>query len=238
MSSPSSQCSFSSQFYEAIKNVALYLVKQHFSDDVNRVVGLGSGRTVAAVIREMANLPYKGRLEFVATSIQIKKEAENIGLKIVDENRTPDIDIVLDGADQIDSKFYMIKGGGGALLKEKILMSACKKVIVVADSTKFVDVFSIPIPVEVHQFARSVVWIKLQEAGGRPSLRTIANDYPFITENGNIILDTSFSSFIDMQEKEAQLKSIPGVLEVGIFTRRADIYYKIKSSGSFEILQF
>jgi ribose 5-phosphate isomerase A len=223
----------------AIRNLAICAVKQQFSTtNNNRVIGLGSGSTVAAIVREMAKLPDKKRLEFVVTSIQIKKEAENSGLKIVDENRIPYIDIVFDGADQIDSKFRMIKGGGGALLKEKIIISAAKRVVIVADSNKFVDVFSLSIPVEVHQFARSIVSIKLEEAGGVPKLRTIEKAYPFITENGNIILDTSFNLLTDVRKKELELKNIPGVLEVGLFTRRADIYYKAKTDGSFETIQF
>jgi ribose 5-phosphate isomerase A len=223
---------------EAIKNLAIHAVNQQFPTDNNQVIGLGSGSTVAAIVREISKLPNKKRLEFVVTSLQIKKEAENSGLKIVDENHIPYIDIVFDGADQIDSKFNMIKGGGGALLKEKVITSAAKRVVIVADSNKFVDAFTHPVPIEVHPFARSIVWIKLEEAGGRPKLRTIEKGYPFITENGNIILDTVFSSLIEVQKKETDLKNIPGVLEVGLFTRRADLYYKAKTDGSFETFQF
>ena len=224
---------------DAIKNLAIHAVRQQLSTtNSNQVIGLGSGSTVAAIVREMAKLPDKKRLEFVATSLQIKKEAENSGLKIVDENRIPYIDVVFDGADQIDSEFRMIKGGGGALLKEKVIMSAAKKVVIAADSNKFVDVFSLSVPVEVHQFARSIVSIKLEGEGGIPKLRTIEKGYPFITENGNIILDTTFNLLMDVRKKELELKNIPGVLEVGLFTRVADIYYKAKIDGSFETIQF
>jgi len=224
---------------DAIKNLAIHAVRQQLSTtNSNQVIGLGSGSTVAAIVRELAKLPDKKRLEFVATSLQIKKEAENSGLKIVDENRIPYIDVVFDGADQIDSEFRMIKGGGGALLKEKVIMSAAKRVVIAADSNKFVDVFSLSVPVEVHQFARSIVSIKLEGEGGIPKLRTIEKGYPFITENGNIILDTTFNLLMDVRKKELELKNIPGVLEVGLFTRVADIYYKAKIDGSFETIQF
>jgi ribose 5-phosphate isomerase A len=224
---------------DAIKNLAIHAVRQQLSTtSSNQVIGLGSGSTVAAIVREMAKLPDKQRLEFVATSLQIKKEAENSGLKIVDENRIPYIDVVFDGADQIDSEFRMIKGGGGALLKEKVIMSAAKRVVIAADSNKFVDVFNLSVPVEVHQFALSIVSIKLKEEGGIPKLRTIEKGYPFITENGNIILDTTFNLLMDVRKKELELKNIPGVLEVGLFTRVADIYYKAKIDGSFETIQF
>lgn len=229
----------SSLLHDAVKNLATDVVKRELSrDNNNQVIGLGSGSTVTVIVREMAKLPNKKTLEFVAASLQIKREAEKSGLKLVDENRIPDIDIVFDGADQIDSKFCMIKGGGGALLKEKILISAAKKVVILADSNKFVEAFSRSIPIEVHPFARSIVGIKLENTGGIPKLRTIEKDYPFITENGNIVLDTTFTSLADVQKKELELKGIAGVLEVGLFTRRADVYYKAKSNGSFEIIKF
>ena len=232
-------CHPSHLLQDAIKNLAIHAVRQQLSTtNSNQVIGLGSGSMVAAIVREMAKLPDKKRLEFVATSLQIKKEAENSGLKIVDENRIPYIDVVFDGADQIDSEFRMIKGGGGALLKEKVIMSAAKRVVIAADSNKFVDVFSLSVPVEVHQFARSIVSIKLEGEGGIPKLRTIEKGYPFITENGNIILDTTFNLLMDVRKKELELKNIPGVLEVGLFTRVADIYYKAKIDGSFETIQF
>ena len=203
-----------------------------------KVIGLGSGSTVGFIVREMAELPDKESIEFMPTSLQIKLEAEKCSLRITDENRIPQIDIAFDGADQIDSKFNMIKGGGGALLREKILISAAKKVVIVADAPKFVQSFSRSVPIEVHPMARSIVSKKLVEVGGRPVLRTLDKGYPLITENGNLILDTFFPSIADPKKMEAELKNIAGVLEVGFFTRRADIYYKAKNDGSFEIISF
>lgn len=203
-----------------------------------KVIGLGSGSTVGFIVREMAELPDKESIEFMPTSLQIKLEAEKCSLRITDENRIPQIDIAFDGADQIDSKFNMIKGGGGALLREKILISAAKKVVIVADAPKFVQSFSRSVPIEVHPMARSIVSKKLVEVGGRPVLRTLDKGYPLITENGNLILDTFFPSIADPKKMELELKNIAGVLEVGFFTRRADIYYKAKNDGSFEIISF
>lgn len=204
----------------------------------SKVVGLGSGSTVSYIVREMSKLPGKESMEFVPTSLQIKIEAENSTLRIADESRIPDIDIVFDGADQIDGKFNMIKGGGGALLREKILISAAKKVVIVADAAKFVQSFSRSVPIEVHPMARSSVAKRLAEIGGQPMMRTIDKGYPFITENGNIILDTIFPSIPDPKKKEVELKGIAGVLEVGLFTRRADIYYKAKTNRTFEVIAF
>jgi ribose 5-phosphate isomerase A len=203
-----------------------------------KVVGLGSGSTVGFIVREMAELPDKESIEFMPTSLQIKLEAEKCSLRIADENRIPQIDIAFDGADQIDSKFNMIKGGGGALLREKILISAAKKVVIVADAPKFVQSFSRSVPIEVHPMARSIVSKKLVEVGGRPVIRTLEKGYPLITENGNLILDTFFPSIADPKKMELELKNIAGVLEVGFFTRRADIYYKAKNDGSFETISF
>lgn len=188
------------------------------------------------LVRELANLPYKRSVEFVTTSIQIKIEAEKVGLKIADESNFVDVDVVFDGADQIDSDFNMIKGGGGALLREKVLISAANKVVILADDTKFVKRLTQPVPIEIHKFARSFLLKRLKEIGGSPKLRTMDKGYPYLTENGNIVLDTSFNSIGNIRNKEIELKNIPGVLEVGLFTR-ASIYYKAKNDGSFEIIQ-
>ena len=204
----------------------------------NQIIGLGSGSTTAVLVRELARLKNKNTLKFIVTSLQIKAEAENGGLEIVDENYIPEIDIVFDGADQIDSEYNMIKGGGGALLKEKILISVAKQVVIVADSKKFVEKFNRPVPLEVHPFARSAVLKKLREISSQVQLRILEKGYPFITENGNIIFDAIFASLTDVPKKEMELKNIPGVLEVGLFTRRADIYYKAKSDGNFESFRF
>ena len=203
-----------------------------------KVVGLGSGSTAAVIVREMSKMPGKESVAFVPTSLQITMEAEKSGLAIADEGRIPEIDIVFDGADQIDAKFNMIKGGGGALLREKILISSAKKVVIVADASKFVQSFSRSVPIEVHPMARSAVSKKLSEMGGQPALRTLDKGYPFVTENGNIILDTTFQSIPDPKKKEMELKNIAGVLEVGLFTRRADVYYKAKTDGTFDTIAF
>lgn len=223
-----------SQLQDAIQKLARDAVVKFVKKD--QVVGLGSGSTAAHIVREMAGLDFKNTLECVPTSLQIKVEAEKSGLRFADESRIPDIDVVFDGADQIDGGFNMIKGGGGALLREKILISAAKKVVIAADEGKFVKSFSRSVPVEVHPMARTAVASRLQKAGGRPALRTLDKGYPFITENGNVILDTTFASIADPRRMEMELKSIAGVMEVGIFTRRADAYYKANAGGKFEVI--
>ncbi|MDP9288591.1 MAG: ribose 5-phosphate isomerase A [Thermoproteota archaeon] len=226
--------SASSLIKSALINSAKDAVKRFVT--ANQVVGLGSGSTMTILVRELANLPYKRSVEFVTTSLQIKIEAEKVGLKIADEGSFVDIDVVFDGADQIDSDFNMIKGGGGALLREKVLISAANKVVILADDTKFVKRLTQPVPIEIHKFARTFLLKRLKEIGGSPKLRTMDKGYPYVTENGNIVLDTSFNSIGNVRNKEIELKSIPGVLEIGFFTR-ANIYYKAKNDGSFEIIQ-
>lgn len=201
-----------------------------------RVIGLGSGSSVTFIVRELSVLPSKDSIEFIPTSLQIKVEAEKSHLRICDEARIPDIDLVFDGADQIDSKFNMIKGGGGALLREKILISAAKKVVIVADESKFVKSLTRSVPIEVHPMARTVVTRTLSRIGAGVELRTLDKSYPFVTENGNLILDATLPSLTDPEKKEIELKRIPGVMEVGLFTRRPDVFYKAKKDGSFEVV--
>jgi ribose 5-phosphate isomerase A len=226
----------SSLQHEAIQKLAKDAVGRFVKQ--NQIVGLGSGSTAAYIVREMANLKVKDTLLCIPTSLQIKVEAEKSGLYFADESRVPDIDVVFDGADQIDARFNMIKGGGGALLREKILISSAKTVIIVADESKFAKSFSRSVPIEVHPMARTSVAKQLEKRGGKPAMRTLEKGYPFITENGNVILDTTFPSIPDPQKAELDLKGIPGVMEVGLFTRKADVhYYMAKSDGTFEMVR-
>jgi ribose 5-phosphate isomerase A len=186
----------------------------------------------------MTNIRGRERLECIPTSFQIKLEAECGGLRLVDGSQISNIDVVFDGADEIDAHFNMIKGGGGALLREKIVHSSAKQVVIAAESTKFVSTFTWPVPIEVHPFAAHFVRKKLEDNGGRPRMRMLKEGYPYVTENGNFILDTSFDfSASDIRLKEIELKSIAGVLEVGLFTRHADAYYKAQEDGSFEVVE-
>lgn len=203
----------------------------------NQVIGLGSGLMAAAIVRGMTEVDNKETLECIATSYQIKLEAQCSGLKIVDESRIPDIDVVFDGADEIDQNLDMIKGGGGALLREKILHTAAKTIVIAAESTKFVQEFTWPIPIEVHPFAISLSRKALRDAGGYPRQRMLKESYPYVTENGNFILDTKFDDISDPSGMEARLKDIPGVVEVGLFTKHADTYYKAKNDGTFERIE-
>jgi ribose 5-phosphate isomerase A len=229
------------------------------NDDI--IVGLGSGSTVAELVKKIGTLPNKENFIFIPTSIQIKMIAENAGLKFTDESKISNIDLVIDGADQIDHNLNMIKGGGGALFKEKIIMYSANERIILADSKKFVPEFNLPIPIEVHPFARSTVTKRLKSMriigktsttssqitnrqdeshdnnlSAKPIIRTIQKGYPFITENGNIIIDTKFLGILDIEKAEQEIKNIPGVIEVGLFVRKNNTqYYSVNSEGKFSV---
>jgi ribose 5-phosphate isomerase A len=225
-------------FQTSAEAIALDAVKQYVKN--NQVIGLGSGPMAAAIVREMGKLSneVKETLQCIASSTQIKREALDRNLTIVDPNHIPQIDVVFDGADQVDSQLNMIKGGGGALLREKILHSAAKTIVITAESFKFVRSFDHSVPVEVHPFALYALQYKLEsQQGAKPGLRMLNEGYPYVTENGNFVLDTIFQSIADVRNKEIQLKNTPGVIEVGLFTKQANVYYKAKDDGSFETIR-
>ena len=222
-------------FDDAIKALSLDALKNVID---GHVIGLGSGSAATALVKSLSKYikTKKITVKCVPTSMQIKLIAEKGGLELIDADQIDKIDLVFDGADQIDKNKFLIKGGGGALLKENILISAAKKVIIMADSSKFVKDFNRTIPIEVQPSARQIVWKKIEKIDGKPELRTLDRGYPFFTENSNIILDCGFGVIKNPKILQQKLLNIPGVIEVGIFTRKPDIIYKAKANGKFEIL--
>jgi len=217
---------------KALSEDALKLVKNH------QIIGLGSGRAATAFVKSLSLFVKKKKLNIrcVPTSLQIKLEAEKGKLHLMD-TILDKIDIVFDGADQIDKAKNLIKGGGGALLRENILISTAKKVVIMADASKFVTNFKRDVPVEVHHLARNTVTKAISKIGGKPSIRTLDRGYPFVTENGNIILDCNFGVIKKPKLLREKIKNISGVLEVGIFTRKPDVIYKARSAGKFDVIK-
>lgn len=217
---------------KALSEDAIKLVKNH------QIIGLGSGRAATAFVKSLSLFVKKKKLNIrcIPTSLQIKLEAEKGKLHLMD-TILDKIDIVFDGADQIDKAKNLIKGGGGALLRENILISAAKKVVIMADASKFVTNFKRDVPVEVHPLARNTVTKAISKIGGKPSIRTFDRGYPFVTENGNIILDCNFGIIKKPKLLQESVKKISGVLEVGIFTRKPDIIYRAKSNGKFDVIK-
>ena len=222
-------------FDNAIKALSLYALK--FVKD-GYVIGLGSGRAATALVKSLSAFVKSRDIDItcIPTSMQIKLIAEKGNLPLIDADQVDRIDVVFDGADQIDKNKFLIKGGGGALLKENILISAAKKVIIMADKTKFVTNFNRSVPIEIHPLARSIVSKKISEIGGKPDLRSLDRGYPFVTENGNIILDCDFGTIKNPKILRDKILSLAGVLEVGIFTRKPDVIYKAKANGKFDVL--
>ncbi len=214
----------------ALSKDALRFVKN------GNVLGLGSGRAATSFVKELGKHIRKNKMTVygVPTSLQIKLVAEQNKIPLLEADQVDTIDIVFDGADQIDSKKNLIKGGGGALLRENILINAAKKVVIMADASKFVTNFNRSVPVEVHPLARKLVEKEILALKGKPELRSLDRGYPFITENGNIILDCSFGTIKDPAGLARNIREIAGVLEVGIFTRTPDVIYKAKENGKFD----
>jgi ribose 5-phosphate isomerase A len=222
-------------FDSAIKALSLDALK-NVKDGY--VLGLGSGRAATVLVKLLSKYikTKKISVKCVPTSMQIKLIAEKGGLQLIDTDQIDKIDLVFDGADQIDKNKFLIKGGGGALLKENILISAAKKVIIIADNSKFVKDFNRTVPIEIHPLARQIIWKKIEKFGGKPELRILDRGYPFFTENSNIILDCDFGVIKNPKALQQKLLNIAGVMEVGIFTRKPDVIYKAKANGKFEIL--
>ncbi len=204
----------------------------------NYVIGLGSGRAATTLVKSLALLikEKKFNIKGVPTSLQIKLIAEKAGIPIVESDQVDHIDVVFDGVDQIDSQKFVIKGGGGDLLRENILFSLAKKIVIVADKTKFVKNLTRNVPVEIHPLARNSVTNTIQKLKGKAILRSLDRGYPFFTENGNLILDCDFGTIKNPKALSQKIKEIPGVMESGIFLRKPDVVYKAKTGGKFEIL--
>jgi ribose 5-phosphate isomerase A len=217
---------------KALSSDALKFVKDDY------VIGLGSGRAATSLVKSLSKLiKLKNyNIQGVPTSLQIKLIAEKVGIPLLEADQVEHIDIVFDGADQIDSQKYLIKGGGGALLRENILFSLAKKVIVMADKTKFVENFTRTVPVEIHPLARNSVIQSIKKLGGNAQIRSLDRGYPFFTENGNIILDCDFGTIKNPKVLTQKIKQTVGILESGIFLRKPDVIYKAKENGKFDIL--
>ena len=222
-------------FDNAIKALSLDALKLVRN---NYVIGLGSGRAATAFVKSLSGYVKTKHLDIkcVPTSMQIKFIDEKGGLPLIDADQINKIDIVFDGADQIDHNKFLIKGGGGALLKENILISAAKKVVIMADKTKFVKNFNRTVPVEIQISARNIIADNIIKIGGKSNVRVLDRGYPFVTENGNLILDCDFGTIKNPKSLQQKILNIPGVLEVGIFTRKPDVIYRAKSNGKFDIL--
>ncbi len=209
---------------EELKKLAGEKAAEQVKNDM--IVGLGTGSTVEYTLRKLGerikneNLKIKG----IPTSIHTKRIAkeENIPLTTLEEN--PEIDITIDGADEVDSYLNLIKGGGGALTREKIIAYHSKKEVIVVDDSKVVKALGIDfdLPIEVVKFAWPSTKKALEKFGCDIKFREIMENEPFITDNGNYILDCEFERIEDPEELEKDINNIPGVVENGLFVNLVD----------------
>jgi ribose 5-phosphate isomerase A len=187
------------------------------------IVGLGTGSTVYYFISKLGELVQRGlSVKGVPTSHQTEELAIKLGIPLVSFSEIEQIDVAIDGADEVNPDLNLIKGGGGALLREKIIAKAAKTFIVVADSHKNVDTLgTFPLPIEVVPFGYEMTMNYIGELGGNPTLRQRGGT-PFLTDNGNYIIDSSFQEINQPEELEKNLNLLPGVVDNGLFVGMAN----------------
>lgn len=204
---------------QAAARAAVDLVKS------GEIVGLGSGTTAAFAVRFLAERVRTGlKMLGIPTSIHTQQLAAQLGVPLTALDEHPAIDIDIDGADEIDPHLNLIKGGGGAFLREKIIASVSRRFIVIGDSEKLVSTLGkFPLPVEVVPFAQSLIHTRIKALGARVALRQNAGGKPYVTDEGHHILDCTFGKIEDPAGLAQKLRSIPGVVEHGLFIGMAEM---------------
>lgn len=198
---------------QAVGRAAADYVAEHAP--AGSIIGVGTGSTANCFIDALAPLKdrYRGA---VASSEATRKRLESHGFAVLDLNEVDDIPIYVDGADEIDHGLHMVKGGGGALTREKIVAAVARSFVCIADESKLVDTMGrFPLPVEVIPMARAYVARELAKLGGQPVLRE-----GFVTDNGNVILDVKGLSITDPVALEERINQITGVVTNGLFAKR------------------
>lgn len=216
------------------KLVAETAVETYVKDGMN--VGLGTGSTAYFAIKKIGDLVSQGYdLTCVATSVQSEELAKECGIKVVDLDDVDKLDVTIDGADEVDPKMQLIKGLGGALLREKIVAAATVKEIIVVDETKLVDTLGTksPLPVEVLRFGHEHTKYALEKQGCNAVLR-MKDGKPFVTDGGNYIYDCRFENIAQPFFLESRIDIIPGVVENGLFLNTAFDVIVCKHDGTIE----
>ena len=182
------------------------------------IVGLGTGSTAEFAVKKIGELVRNGlSIRGIPTSDATKILAESEGIPLIDFSETMFIDLTIDGADEIDANLNMIKGGGAALLREKIVASASREEIIIVNGSKLVQQLgTFPLPVEVIPFGWQVVFNQLESLQGNPELR-LKQGQPSVTDQGNFIIDCHFRKIENPEQLEQHLNMIPGVVENGLF---------------------
>lgn len=202
-----------------------------------QIVGLGSGSTATRFIKLLGEEVRKGlRIRGIPTSVQSKELAETLGIPLTTLDECQEIAVTVDGADEVDPQLRLIKGGGGALLREKIVASATRQLVIVADGSKQVTKLGkFPLPVEVIRFAQALVAKRIAALGARVELRKLPDGKPFVTDENNHILDCHFGEIRYPDDLARELSEMPGVVEHGLFVGMASVVLVARGSEIVEL---
>jgi ribose 5-phosphate isomerase A len=216
---------------EAAARASLRFVKD------GQVVGLGTGSTAAYFIKLLGDEVRNGlRVRGIPTSVRSRELAMSLGIPLITLDDCQEIDVTVDGADEVDPQLRLIKGGGGALLREKIVASATRQMIVVADATKQVQrLGKFPLPVEVIRFAQALVAKRIAALGAEVQLRRDAAGSTYLTDENNHILDCRFGEIPDPDRLARALNEMPGVVEHGLFIGMASLALFARGSEIVEL---
>jgi ribose 5-phosphate isomerase A len=208
----------------------------HFVKD-GQIVGLGSGSTAARAIRALGVRVRAGlKIRGIPTSVRSRDLAIELGIPLATFEEVQEIDVTIDGADEFDPHLNLLKGGGGALLREKIVASASKQMVVVADSSKQVSVLgAFPLPVEVIGFAQSLIAKEIAALGATATLRRDPQGNVYVTDEGHQILDCRFGSIPDPPALARRLSDMPGIVEHGLFLGMASVVVMAKGTEVLEL---
>jgi len=202
-----------------------------------QVVGLGTGSTAACFIKLLGERVKSGlHIRGIPTSDRSRELALSLGIPLTTLHECQEIDVTVDGADEVDPQLRLIKGGGGALLREKIVASATKQMVVVADASKQVDRLGrFPLPVEVIKFAETLVAKRIAALGAEVQLRVKDDGGPYVTDEDNHILDCRFGEIRNADELARVLNEMPGVVEHGLFIGMAKVALFARGSEIVEL---
>jgi ribose 5-phosphate isomerase A len=201
------------------------------------IVGLGTGSTAAYAVRFLGERVHAGlKIRGIPTSVHTKDLAASVGIPLTTLDAFQQIDVTIDGADEFDPQLHLIKGGGGALLREKIIASASRQVVIIADSSKQVAVLGkFPLPVEVIPFAQALVAKKIAALGAIVKLRQDAKGDTFVSDEGHHIMDCNFGQIPDPPALARKLSDMPGVVEHGLFIDLATMVLLAKGDDITEL---